>query len=65
MIYGFSYDLCPVCGCNNAPMVFLDKDRGWICEDCYEKEVKENGDISDNHNNNMCDNSGSCNYRQQ
>lgn len=38
---GFEIDHCPVCGCNNAPMVFLDKDRGWICEDCYEKQEKE------------------------
>lgn len=57
---GFEIDHCPVCGCNNAPMVFLDKDRGWICEDCYEKEVKEHGNISDYHYNDMCDLDSSC-----
>lgn len=60
MIYGFNRDLCPVCGCNNAPMVFLDKDRGWICEDCYEKEVKEHGNTSDNNCNDMRDLGSSC-----
>lgn len=64
MSLGFEIDLCPDCGCNNAPMVFLDKDRGWICEDCYEKGVKENGNISDNNRNDMRDVVSSCIDRQ-
>lgn len=60
----WSVDICPKCNCNNAPMVWLGKDRGWICEDCYEKEVSENANISDNHNHNMLDNRDSCNNRK-
>lgn len=37
-----SLDICPKCCCNNAPMVWLGKGKGWICEDCIEKlEVKQ------------------------
>lgn len=54
-----SLDICPRCNCNNAPMVWLGEDKGWLCEDCYEKEVQENANISDDNNNHMRDNSGS------
>ena len=47
-----SFDICPKCGCNNAPMVWLGAVRGWICEDCYEKEG-ENEQFSDNNSNNL------------
>ncbi len=57
-------DLCPRCGAYAQPMVWLGKGRGWICEDCYDKEVKENANISDNHNNNLLNNRDSCNYRK-
>lgn len=63
MGWGFGIDICPICGCNNAPMVWLGKNKGWICEDCYERR-EENVKLSDNHNNNLRDNSGSCNNRK-
>lgn len=51
MSLGFEFGLCPVCGCNNAPMVWLGKQEGWICEDCLEKEVSEkNGETKDKEN---------------
>lgn len=65
MGFGFAIDICPRCGCNNAPMVFLSKEQGWICEDCYDKEVKENANISDNHCNNMHHIGGTCIDKQQ
>lgn len=34
----FPIDLCPRCGCNNAPLCWLGEDKGWLCEDCFEKE---------------------------
>ena len=50
-------DLCPRCGAYAQPMVWLGKGKGFICEDCYDKEVKENeSDCNCNHINNMCDN---------
>lgn len=40
--------LCPICNTNNAPMVWMGKDRGWICEDCVEKLEKSKN--MDEHN---------------
>lgn len=65
MSWGFGFDICPRCSCNNAPMVWLGKEKGWICEDCYDKEVKENANISDNHCNNMHHIGGTCIDKQQ
>ena len=49
-MFGFT-DCCPRCGCNNAPMVWLSEQEGWICEDCLEKEVSEkNGGTKDKEN---------------
>lgn len=39
-MFGF-IDCCPRCGCNNAPMVWLSEQEGWICEDCLDKEISE------------------------
>lgn len=58
-------DICPRCRCNNAPMVYLGKGKGCICEDCYDKEVKENANISDNYCTNMHHISGSSIDKQQ
>lgn len=58
-------DLCPRCGAYAQPMVWLGKGKGFICEDCYDKEVKEDANISDNHCNNMHHNSGSDHHQQQ
>lgn len=50
MGWGYSFDICPKCGCNNAPMVWLGKGNSWICEDCYIKEKEEENErFSDNH----------------
>ena len=32
------FDRCPICNCNNAPLVWTGK--RFICEDCYEKKIK-------------------------
>lgn len=40
-IFGYTADMCPKCGCNNAPLVYLGKDKGWLCEDCLEKQREE------------------------
>lgn len=59
-------DICPRCNCNNAPMVWLGKGKGCICEDCYDKEVKEHErDCNCNNTNNLCDIGGACLDRQQ
>lgn len=59
-------DICPKCSCNNAPMVWLGKGKGWICEDCFEfeREVKKDANISDYHNHNMSNSCGACNNRK-
>lgn len=51
-------DLCPRCGAYAQPMVWLGKNRGWICEDCWEseqkaKEEKRHACINSNNSNNL------------
>lgn len=65
MSWGFGFDICPRCCSNNAPMVWFGADKGWICEDCHDKEVKENANICDNHCTNMHHIGGSCIDKQQ
>lgn len=59
------YDRCPRCNHNDAPMVWMGADRGWLCEDCFEKERRnENANISDDNNYHMCDNRDSDIHQQ-
>lgn len=59
------FDRCPRCNHNDAPMVWLGEGKGWLCEDCFEKERRnENANISDNHVNHMRDNSDSSIHQQ-
>ena len=41
-LFSYTADMCPKCGCNNAPLVYLGKDKGWLCEDCLAKEQRAN-----------------------
>lgn len=59
------FDRCPRCNHNDAPMVWLGESKGWLCEDCFEKERRnKNANISDNHVNHMRDNSDSSIHQQ-
>ena len=40
-LFGYSADMCPRCGCNNAPLVWLGNGKGWLCEDCFDKEKRD------------------------
>ena len=51
-------DFCPRCRAYASPMVWLGEHKGWICEDCYNKEVKEDANKRDNNCDNMRDNRG-------
>lgn len=54
MSYMDCWDFCPRCNGYALPMVWLGDSEGWICEDCYEKEVKKNEhNSSGNHSDNL------------
>ena len=59
------FDRCPRCNTNNAPMVWLGEDKGWLCEDCLEKERRDdNANICDDNNNHLRNNSDSSIHQQ-
>lgn len=60
------FDFCPRCGVYALPMILLGSAKGWICEDCYEKEVKEHEhNSSGNHSDNLRNSSDNLLHGQQ